>query len=342
MAVKTGNNTFVLNRPVFVRNTACIVGQKEKQGPLGRYFERSEKDDFDMDTWEQAEARFVGETYSSLLAGSPGVEENMIDCVLGGDLLNQCTASACGLKKSGRPYLGLFGACSTMAESLLIGSLLIDGGGAENVVCITSSNFCSAEKQFRFPLELGSQRAPNSQWTVTGSGAALLSSQGDGPQITAVTPGIICDYNVTDTNNMGASMAPAAASTILMHLGDLNRDFSYYDLVVTGDLGRVGHALCGDILKLHGVGAEEARHQDCGMMIFDPSQGTCAGGSGCGCSATVFAAYLYKQLKEKAVNRLLFVATGALMSPVSVKQGEPILGIAHAIAIENIGKGAPA
>lgn len=336
MAVKTGNNTFVLNRPVFVRNTACIVGQKEKQGPLGSYFERFEEDDFNMDTWELAEARFVEETYNSLLKTSAGIEENMIDCILGGDLLNQCIASACGVKKSSRPYLGLFGACSTMAESMLVGSLLVDGGGANNVVCITSSNFCSAEKQFRFPLELGSQRAPNSQWTVTGSGAALLSSQGDGPKITAVTPGVICDYNVTDTNNMGASMAPAAASTILMHLGDLNRDFSYYDLVVTGDLGKVGHALCKDILKLHGVTTEDKKYKDCGMLIFDPSQDTCAGGSGCGCSATVFAAYLYKLLKEKTINKLLFIATGALMSPVSVKQGEPILGVAHAIAIENV------
>lgn len=335
MATKTGNNTFVLNNDVFIVNTSCIVGQKEKEGPLGSYFERFEDDDFNMDTWEQGEARFVEETYSQLLAGSSSVEENMIDCILGGDLLNQCTASACGIKKSGRPYIGLFGACSTMAESMLVGSLLVDGGGAKNVVCITSSNFCAAEKQFRFPLELGCQRAPNSQWTVTASGAALLSAQGSGPKITAVTPGVICDYDITDTNNMGAGMAPAAASTILAHLGDLNRDISYYDLVITGDLGKVGHALCKDILKLHGVTADDKLYKDCGMLIFDPSQGTCAGGSGCGCSAAVFSAYLYKLLQQKTLNKILFIATGALMSTVSVKQGEPILGVAHAVAIEN-------
>lgn len=335
MAKKHGNNTFVLDRPVYISNTACIVGKKEKEGPLGKYFDRVEDDDFNMDTWEQAEARYVEETYLKLLSESHNIDESMIDCVLGGDLLNQCMASAIGVKKCARPYIGLFGACSTMAESMLVGSLLVDGGGAGNIVCITSSNFCSAEKQFRFPLELGNQRAPASQWTVTGSGAVLLSSAGDGPMIKAVTPGIICDYEVTDTNNMGAGMAPAAASTIISHLTDMRRDLSYYDLVVTGDLGSIGHALCKDILKMHDVKVNDGLYKDCGMMIFDPKQGTCSGGSGCGCSATVFAAYLYKQLKEKKINKLLFVATGALMSPVSVKQSEPILGVAHAVAIEN-------
>ncbi len=335
MARKCGENSFILDRHVFIKNTACIVGQKEKEGPLGEYFDRAEDDDFNMDTWEQAEARYVEETYLKLLSETPDTDESMIDCVLGGDLLNQCMSSAIGIKKSGRPYIGLFGACSTMSESMMVGSLLVDGGGASNVICITSSNFCSAEKQFRFPLELGNQRAPASQWTVTGSGAALLSSSGTGPRITAVTPGIICDYNVTDTNNMGAGMAPAAASTIMAHLNDLGRDVSYYDLIVTGDLGSIGHGLCKDILKLHDITLTDGKYKDCGMMIFDPKQGTCSGGSGCGCSATVFSAYLYKMLKEKKINKLLFAATGALMSPVSVKQGEPILGVSHAVAIEN-------
>jgi stage V sporulation protein AD len=335
MAKKCGNNTIILERPVYIANTACIVGQKEKEGPLGEYFDRYEEDDFNMDTWEQAEARFVEETYRKLLSETAGIDESMVDCIFGGDLLNQCMASAEGLKKSGRPYLGLFGACSTMTESMLVGALTVDGGGADNVVCITSSHFCSAEKQFRFPLELGCQRAPSSQWTVTGSGAALLSAVGDGPRITAVTPGIICDYNVTDTNNMGAGMAPAAASTIMAHLEDTGRDIGYYDMVVTGDLGSIGHALCKDILKLHDVNVNDGNYKDCGMMIFKSEQETCAGGSGCGCCASVFSAYLYKLLKEKKLNKILLVATGALMSPVTVKQGEAILGIAHAVAIEN-------
>ncbi len=335
MAVKCGNNTIMLERPVHIINAACIVGQKEKEGPLGQYFDRFEEDDFNMDTWEQAEARFVEETYRKLLSETSGINEAGVDCIFGGDLLNQCMASAIGVKKSGRPYLGLFGACSTMTESMLVGSLTVDGGGAKNVVCITSSHFCSAEKQFRFPLELGSQRAPSSQWTVTGSGAVLLSSEGEGPRITCVTPGVICDYNVTDTNNMGAGMAPAAASTIMTHLADTGRSPDYYDMVVTGDLGSIGHALCKDILKLHDVNVTDGLYKDCGMLIFKPEQETCSGGSGCGCCASVFSAYLYRLLKEKKINKLLLVATGALMSPVSVKQGEPILGVAHAVAIEN-------
>ncbi len=335
MAHKKGNQTYILDKDVIMRHGECIVGQKEAEGPLGAYFDQKEDDDFGMDTWEKGEAKFVEATYKKLLSRCD-VEENLIDCILAGDLLNQCTSSACGLKESNRPFIGMFGACSTMAESLVTGSLLIDGGGMNNVVCMTSSNFCSAEKQFRFPLELGSQRAPNSQWTVTGSGAVLLSSGGNGPRITSVTPGVIRNYEISDTNNMGAAMAPAAASTILAHLGDLERDISYYDLVMTGDLGITGKKLCREILKMHGVNAGTDIYNDCGAMIFDPAQGTCAGGSGCGCSATVLTGYLMKQLKEAKINKLLFVATGALMSTVSTKQGESILGIAHAVSIENV------
>ncbi len=351
MAHKIGNQTFILDKRVMLRHSACIVGTKEKEGPLAAFFDQSEEDDFGEDTWEKAEARYVEAAYHKLLAGS-NLEENLIDCILSGDLLNQCTASAGGIKCSGRPYLGIFGACSTMAESLLLGSLLIDGGGMQNVICMTSSNFCSAEKQFRFPLELGSQRPPTSQWTVTGAGGVILSSGGTGPVITSVTPGIICDYKVTDANNMGAAMAPAAASTILAHLQDTQRDPTYYDLIVTGDLGIHGSGLCFDILKIHGVNTRDKNrkgklpspidqecdifYQDCGALIFDPeTQETCSGGSGCGCSAVVLAGYLMDLLKNAAINKLLFVATGALMSPVSVKQGDSILGIAHAIAIEN-------
>lgn len=336
MAHKKGNQTFILDKDVFIKHSACIVGQKESEGPLGKYFDQKADDDFGMDTWEKGEAKFVESTYKKLIAGCD-TEENLIDCILAGDLLNQCTSSACGLKGCGRPFFGLYGACSTMAESLINGALLVDGGGMNNVVCMTSSNFCSAEKQFRFPLELGCQRAPNSQWTVTGCGAVLLSTERSSIKITAVTPGIIRDYSISDTNNMGAAMAPAAASTIIAHLQDTERDINYYDLVMTGDLGITGRELCREILIKHGINATADIYDDCGAMIFDPdTQGTCAGGSGCGCSASVLSAYLLKLLELKQINRLLFVATGALMSAVSVKQGEPIPGIAHAVAIENI------
>ncbi len=351
MAHKIGKQTFVIDRRVMLRAGACIVGPLEKEGPLGDYFDQKAEEDFGEDTWEKGEARFVEATYGKLMA-QLNMEASLVDCILSGDLLNQCTASACGLKQSGRPFVGLFGACSTMAESLLVGSLLVDGGGMNHVVCMTSSNFCSSEKQFRFPLELGGQRPPTSQWTVTGSGAVLLSAEGQGPVVTSVTPGIIEDYEIADANNMGAAMAPSAASTIIAHLADTGREASFYDLIVTGDLGITGSGLLREILQMHGHNVfDETRkgalpapipehcgffHQDCGALIFDPlTQGTASGGSGCGCSAVVLTGYIMKLMQQKILNKVLFVATGALMSPVSVKQGDPILGVAHAIALEN-------
>lgn len=223
-----------------------------------------------------------------------------------------------------------------MSESITLASFLIDGGGVNNAVCITSSNFASAEKQFRFPMELGNQRAPDSQWTVTGSGAVLLSSSNSGscPVITSVTPGIMVDYEISDANNMGAAMAPAAASTIITHLSDLNLSPDYYDLIITGDLGITGKKLCMEILKKNNVDVDL---HDCGELIFDPEkQGTCAGGSGCGCSAVVLTGYLLNKLKNAEYNKILFLATGALMSPVSTKQKDPIIGIAHAVSIQNM------
>ncbi|MDR0287211.1 MAG: stage V sporulation protein AD, partial [Clostridiales bacterium] len=269
MAKKIGSQTILLDRKVYIRERACIVGEKEKNGPLGEFFDQYEEAYFGEDTWEKAESKFLSSTYDKLLT-KLNLNDDAVDCILGGDLINQCMSSAFGLKKTYRPYLGLFGACSTMAESILVGSLFIDGGGFDNVACITSSHFCAAEKQFRAPLELGVQRAPTSQWTVTGSGAVLLSweegtaakvTEGTSeivygkkskPFITAVTPGKILDYNVTDANNMGAAMAPAAASTIMAHLSDTGRSPDYYDLIITGDLGIIGGELCKDIMENHG------------------------------------------------------------------------------------------
>lgn len=336
MAQKVGNQTFVLDRKVYWKEGVCIVGPKEKEGPLGKYFDQKENEDFGEDTWEKAEARFVEATYAKLLAKSQ-INENMVDCIFAGDLLNQCIATGNGLKKNGRPYFGLYGACSTMAESLILASLLIDGGGVNNAVCLTSSNFASAEKQFRFPMELGNQRAPDAQWTVTGAGACLLSSNNSEescPVIVSVTPGKMVNYEVKDVNNMGAAMAPAAAFTIQAHLSDLNLSPDYYDMIVTGDLGITGKKLCMEVLKKNGLDIDM---KDCGEMIFDPEkQGTCAGGSGCACSAVVLNGYILRKLREAAINKVLFVATGALMSPVSTKQGESIIGIAHAVSIQNM------
>ncbi len=334
MAYKMGKQTFCLERPVYVKNAASVVGPREKAGPLGRYFEEWEDEDFGEDTWEKGESRFVGAALTSLLT-KENISSEEIDCILSGDLENQCTASSCGLKNSNIPYFGVFGACSTMAESLVLGSMLVDGGGCKNVICMTSSNFCAAEKQFRFPMELGGQKPPTAQCTVTGAGAVLLTNQICKTKITHITPGIIENYQIKDANNMGAAMAPAAASTVKTHFADTGRDASYYDLIVTGDLGVWGGQLFREIMDLHGYPIE--RYKDCGELIFDPNtQDTFAGGSGCGCSAVVLASYILREMNAGRLNKVLFTATGALMSPVSVKQGDPILGIAHSVALENL------
>lgn len=334
MAQKIGKQTYCMDKPVFVKNAASVVGPREKAGPLGKYFEEWEDEDFGEDTWEKGESRFVGAALTSLLT-KENVSSDAIDCVLSGDLENQCTASSCGLKNSNIPYFGVFGACSTMGESLALGALLVDGGGFHNVVCMTSSNFCAAEKQFRYPMELGGQKPPTAQCTVTGAGAILLTDTTCKIRITHVTPGIIENYQIKDANNMGAAMAPACASTVKAHFTDTGRTAADYDLIVTGDLGILGSTLFREIMALHGYLV--SNHKDCGELIFDPNtQDTFSGGSGCGCSAVVMASYILREMNCGRWNRVLFVATGALMSPVSVKQGDPILGIAHGVVLENV------
>jgi len=328
-----GKQTVVLKNPPSIKATASIVGPKEGQGSLKKCFDYIIPDElWGEDSWEKAESKLVRETFAKVLQNS-GLSNDKIDYVFAGDLLNQCIAATYGLRDTDVPFLGLYGACSTMAESMSLGSMLVDGGFADNVVCMTSSHFCSAEKQFRFPLELGSQRAPSAQWTVTGSGAVVLSSQGTGPYIKNVTIGKINDLGISDANNMGAAMAPAAADTILTHFADTGLVHDYYDLIVTGDLGKIGKKICNDILKMNGLNVE-SRYNDCGVMIFDLNeQDTHAGGSGCGCSATVFAGHIYKEIMKGNLKRVLFVATGALMSPISSQQKETIPGIAHAVGI---------
>ncbi len=332
---KLGKQTIQLKKPPTITATASIVSSKEGKGPLAVYFDQTLDDDmWGEKSWEAAENKLVRETLAKT-AVKAGIPISGVDYILAGDLLNQCIATNFGLRDSGVPMFGLFGACSTMGESMSLGAMLIDGGFAANLICITSSHFCSAEKQFRFPLELGSQRPPTAQWTVTGAGGVLLSSEGNGPYITRITTGKIVDMGIKDQNNMGAAMAPAAADTIFAHFEDTGLPYTYYDMVVTGDLGRIGSSIADDLLSSNGIRISEILH-DCGMMIYDISQDVHAGGSGCACSATVFSGFLYDRLKNGKLNRILFVPTGALLSPTSVQQGETIPCIAHAVAIETM------
>ncbi len=252
-----------------------------------------------------------------------------------GDLLNQCISSSFGLRDLKIPFFGVFGACSTFVESLTLGAICAESF-ANYVLCATSSHFCSAEKQFRFPLELGNQRPQTSQWTVTGSGSAIISKTGNGPYITHVTPGKIIDMGIKDGNNMGAAMAPSFADTLTTHFQDTGRSPNYYDAIISGDLGYVGKDIAIDLLKTNGYNIKNNYH-DCGVLIFDKEhQDTHSGGSGCACCGTVFSGYFFKQLRERKMKRILLIATGALMNSTSSQQGESIPGIAHAISIENL------
>jgi len=309
-------------------------GKKEADGPLAKYFDVCLEDEFfGENSWEKAESKMIKTAIDSVLKKS-NLSASDIDFLLSGDLLNQCISTSFGIRDFEIPFFGIFGACSTFVEGLVLGSSLLDGGAGNNAIISTSSHFCSAEKQFRFPLELGNQRPPTAQWTVTGSAAAVLSRNGSGPYITYVTPGKIIDKGIKDANNMGSAMAPAATDTILTHFKDTNRKPSYYDAIITGDLGHIGKDIVLDICSAEGFKLS-SNYNDCGVLIFDKeSQDTHAGGSGCGCCGTVFSGYLFNRLKQKEIKKLLLVATGALMNSTSSQQGESIPGIAHAVSIE--------
>ena len=331
---KIGKQTFKLSNPVSIKETASIVGPKESNGPLAKYFDKCIEDEFyGESSWEKAESKFIKSATEMLIAKS-GISNKDIDFCFAGDLLNQCISSCFGLRETNIPFFGIFGACSTFVESLILGAMVIDGDFAKNVLCAVSSHFCSAEKQFRFPLELGNQRPPTSQWTVTGSGACILSKEGTGPYITHVTPGKIIDMGIKDVNNMGSAMAPAAIDTLITHFQDTSRDPDYYDGIFTGDLGYIGKDILLDIVKTKGYDITN-NYNDCGILIFDKNkQDTHSGGSGCACCASVFSGYLYKKLKERKLNKILLIATGALTNSTTSQQGESIPGIAHAVSIE--------
>ena len=332
---RLGKKTVHLTSEPCIIETSSIVGKKEGEGPLAKYFDFIMEDEYwGEKSFEKTESKILKENLNKLLQKSKRTASD-INYVLAGDLLNQCISSSYAVRESEIPFIGLYGACSTMVESMAIGSMLVDGGFADNVIAMTSSHFCSAERQFRFPLEQGTQRPPTAQWTVTGSGTALISTEKKGPKITHVTIGKVVDMGIKDANNMGAAMAPAAADTIFSHLKETNRDPNYYDLIITGDLGYIGGDIVKELLFKEGINIKN-RYNDCGILIFDKQkQDTHSGGSGCGCCGSVFSGYLYHKLKSGELNKILLVATGALMSTTAIQQGEAICGIAHAIAIEN-------
>lgn len=333
MNTKLGKQSFLIGVPPVIISSAAVVGAKEGEGPLSADFDMIVSDDkMGKKSWDLAESAFL-KTAMELAVKKAGLAENEIDCVLSGDLQNQCAAAHYGLRDTNVPFFGLYGACSTMTESLAVGSLLMSGGGFSKIVCGTSSHFCSAEKQFRNPLEYGGQRAPSAQWTVTGSGAAVIASSGKGPYITHVTVGRIVDKGIKDLNNMGAAMAPAAIDTLTAHFADTGFMPSDYDLILTGDLGTVGSDILCELSARLGYDIY-GRHNDCGKMIYDiESQDAHAGGSGCGCCASVLCSHVLKEMKRGKYRRILVIATGALMNTTTVQQGESIPAIAHAVTI---------
>lgn len=329
-----GKQSIIFDKPVYIEQTASIVGKKEGEGPLGKLFDQIVEDPMaGMNSWEEAESKLQELAVDKLLSKSK-IKKDDVRYILGGDLLGQLIATSFGVMKYEKPIFGLYGACSTMGEGIGLGSILVSGGFAENVIALASSHFASAEKQFRFPLEYGNQRPESATWTITGCGAVMLTSQKTEIQVKGITSGKIIDYGVKDSMNMGACMVPAAADLINQNFKDLDVDENYYDMIITGDLGCVGKKILIDLLKEKGYDLSN-NHTDCGIEIFDPeTQDTKAGGSGCGCSAVTLSAYLLKNMMERKWNRILFLPTGALLSTVSYNEGKSVPGIAHGVILE--------
>lgn len=347
----TGTASIAFSDPVYIASCASVVGKKEGEGPLKERFDMiCENPMFGTDTWESAESTMQKEA-ASIALGKAGLTVSDIRMTFAGDLLAQTTASSFGIAGMGIPFYGLFGACSTMGESLSLGAMAVSAGYGEHILCATSSHFASAEKEFRFPLAYGNQRPLSATWTVTGSGACvlcgtppvdeipgktkpLLSEKGC-VRITGITTGKLVDYGLKDSLNMGGCMAPAACDTIYQNLCDFNRTPADYDAIFTGDLGAVGKRILLDLLLEKGIDISDI-HEDCGLLIFDnETQDTHSGGSGCGCSASVLAAYILPELASGTWNRVLFVPTGALLSKTSFNEGDSIPGIAHAVVLEH-------
>ena len=331
---RQGRQSFRLPQSPVITAWASTAGKKESEGPLAHTFDITSQDTwFGQRTWEQAEKQLQRMTLGKL-AEKANMRMTDFELVFSGDLLNQCIGSSFSLRNTGIPHIGLYGACSTMAESLLMASMAVGGGFADHAVAMTSSHFASSERQYRFPLDYGGQRTPTAQWTVTGSGAALVCRDGKGPTITGCTIGTVTDLGIKDASNMGAAMAPAAYATISAHLKDFEKKPEDYDLIVTGDLGQIGKDMLLELAKRDGLSLG-GRLEDCGTLVFDrENQDVHAGGSGCGCSAVTLCGYLLDRLNTGKLKSILFCGTGALLSPTSTQQGLPIPGVCHAVIIE--------
>lgn len=329
-----GHQTWIFDSRPTILSSAAVGGPFEAKGNLAQDFDILHEDLWlGQDSFEKAEKKLLEQACERAIQKS-GKKKEDIQFFLSGDLMNQIISSSFTARTLGIPYLGIFGACSSSMEGLALGSLLIDSKSAKYVIAGACSHNASAEKQFRYPTEYGSQKPPTSQWTVTGAGAALLARSGEGPKVTSATIGRVVDMGISDPFNMGEAMAPAAVDTIEAHFRDLNIDPSYYDVIATGDLGAVGHRIAGDLLIKHGMKIPTEIFTDCGIIIYKKDQPVMSGGSGCGCSATVTYGHFLNRMRKGEIKRMLIVATGALMSPMSYQQKESIPSIAHAVAIE--------
>ncbi len=338
MAEAIGAQSIQFSQPPYILSSASVVGTKEGEGPLGELFDVVGADDkFGEESWEEAESTLQKEA-ATLAFGKADLAKEDVRYIFGGDLLGQNIATTFGLMELGIPLFGLYGACSTAGEALILASMAVAGGYADNVLAVTSSHFASAEKQFRFPLEYANQRPLSSTWTVTGSGAFVLGAKRGNVRVAGATPGKAVDYGVKDSMNMGAAMAPAACDTIYRNLVDFGRKPEDYDKIVTGDLGTVGREILLGLLKEKGFDISDV-HMDCGIEIYDSKeQNTNAGGSGCGCSAVTLSAAILPKLEHGAYRRVLFVPTGALLSTVSFNEGQSVPGIAHGVVLEYAGE----
>ncbi len=326
-------NLKILNNPPSIIGYASVVGRREHEGPLSDDFDLHDPTEkFGTETWEKAESE-MQRLAMNLALSKANIRGNDLDAIFAGDLMNQCVGSSYGVECFNRPFFGLYGACSTFAEGTVLGSLLIDSGAFSKCGVIASSHFCTAERQFRYPLEYGGQRAPTAQRTATAAGSFVLSKEGEGPFVREVLPGTIVDLGITDINNMGAAMAPAAYDTLTKYFEETGKSPDKFDLIVTGDLGREGHGIICDFMKNAGYDMSKV-YNDCGLMLYNAAtQDMHAGGSGCGCSASVMAGHIMKRFEKGKIHDMLYIATGALMSPASLQQGRSIPGIAHLVRI---------
>ena len=333
---RIGKRTIVFENNPCITGYGSVVGKKEHEGPLSNEFDAYTTDSFFGEkSFEKAESK-LQKTALSYALNRAGAEPKDVDNIFAGDLLNQCIGSSFGLREFGIPFIGLYGACSTMALSSGLAAIFVDSGAAKRAAAVTSSHFCSAERQYRYPLNYGSQRTQTAQWTVTGSGALILEKAEKGICISSVPFGEIEDFKIKDANKMGAAMAPAAASTLLHYFEDSKSSPEDYDIIYTGDLGYVGTNLFYQLLEREGVDIK-CRHSDCGLIIFDrDSQDVHSGGSGCGCSASVLSSFIMHRFEKNDFSNILFMSTGALMSPTSSFQGESIPGIAHLLNIKKV------